>query len=97
MHDTNLVLGGKDFTSRLIVGTGKYATNEIMRQAHEESGAEIVTGTRVTGIDVQRGRRHVLQFLSIGQNALRRALKEHTLRHRVDEMIAVMEQRFGRR
>ena len=43
MHDTNLVLGGKDFTSRLIVGTGKYATNEIMRQAHEESGAEIVT------------------------------------------------------
>ncbi|PYO21441.1 MAG: thiazole synthase [Candidatus Rokuibacteriota bacterium] len=43
MHDTNLVLGGKDFTSRLIVGTGKYASNEIMRQAHEESGAEIVT------------------------------------------------------
>src|SRR5260370_565812 len=43
MHDTNLVLGGKDFTSRLIVGTGKYSTNEIMRQAHEGSGAEIVT------------------------------------------------------
>lgn len=43
MYDTNLVLGGKDFTSRLIVGTGKYSTNEIMRQAHEESGAEIVT------------------------------------------------------
>src|SRR6266478_1028028 len=43
MHDTNLVLGGKDFTSRLIVGTGKYSSNEIMRQAHEESGAEIVT------------------------------------------------------
>ena len=43
MHDTNLVLGGKDFSSRLIVGTGKYTTNEIMRQAHEESGAEIVT------------------------------------------------------
>ena len=43
MHDTNLVLGGKDFTSRLIVGTGKYPTLETMRQAHEESGAEIVT------------------------------------------------------
>src|SRR5512138_1234622 len=43
MYDTNLVLGGKDFTSRLIVGTGKYPTNEIMRQAHEESGAEIIT------------------------------------------------------
>ena len=43
MYDTNLVLGGKEFSSRLIVGTGKYATNDIMRQAHEESGAQIVT------------------------------------------------------
>jgi thiazole synthase len=43
MTDTTLVLGGKDFTSRLIVGTGKYASNELMRDAHEESGAEIIT------------------------------------------------------
>ncbi|HBH03433.1 MAG TPA: thiazole synthase [Candidatus Rokubacteria bacterium] len=43
MSDTNLVLGGKEFSSRLIVGTGKYATMEIMKQAHEASGAEIVT------------------------------------------------------
>ena len=43
MYDTNLVLGGKEFTSRLIVGTGKYSTLSIMREAHEASGAEIVT------------------------------------------------------
>jgi thiazole synthase len=43
MHDTNLTLGSKEFTSRLIVGTGKYATNELMREAIEASGAEIVT------------------------------------------------------
>jgi thiazole synthase len=43
MYDTNLVLGGKEFTSRLIVGTGKYITLPIMRDAHEASGAEIVT------------------------------------------------------
>jgi len=43
MYDTPLVIGGKEFTSRLIVGTGKYSSLEIMRQAHEESGAEIVT------------------------------------------------------
>ncbi|MBI4635365.1 MAG: thiazole synthase [Candidatus Rokubacteria bacterium] len=43
MYDTNLVLGGKEFTSRLIVGTGKYPSLEILRQALEESGAEIVT------------------------------------------------------
>ena len=43
MYDTNLVLGGKEFSSRLIVGTGKYSSNDVMRQAIEESGAEIVT------------------------------------------------------
>src|SRR5437867_12275185 len=41
--DTSLVIGGKEFASRLIVGTGKYGSLDIMRQAHEESGAEIVT------------------------------------------------------
>jgi thiazole synthase len=43
MQDTPLVLGGREFRSRLIVGTGKYASLEVMRQAHEESGAEIIT------------------------------------------------------
>ncbi|MGH7390041.1 MAG: thiazole synthase [Candidatus Rokuibacteriota bacterium] len=43
MHDTSLVIGGREFTSRLIVGTGKYGSMDVMRQAHEESGAEIVT------------------------------------------------------
>src|SRR5881628_2343675 len=41
--DTSLVIGGKEFSSRLIVGTGKYGSLDVMRQAHEESGAEIVT------------------------------------------------------
>src|SRR5438094_8664641 len=43
MYDTNLVLGGKEFTSRLIVGTGKYASMDVMRDAHEASGTEIIT------------------------------------------------------
>src|SRR2546426_6322331 len=43
MSDTNLVIGGKEFSSRLIVGTGKYASMEVMKQAHEASGAQIVT------------------------------------------------------
>jgi thiazole synthase len=43
MNDTPLVLGGREFRSRLIVGTGKYSSLEVMRQAHEESGAEIIT------------------------------------------------------
>src|SRR5207253_10736036 len=43
MTDTNLVLGGKEFTSRLIAGTGKYGSKEIMKQSHEASGAQIIT------------------------------------------------------
>jgi len=43
MNDTNLVIGGKEFSSRLIVGTGKYASMDVMKQAHEASGAQIVT------------------------------------------------------
>ena len=38
-----IVLAGRTFTSRLIVGTGKYTTFPLMKQALEESGAEIVT------------------------------------------------------
>ena len=38
-----LVLGGRAFASRLIVGTGKYATFPLMREALEVSRAEIVT------------------------------------------------------
>jgi len=38
-----LTLGKKQFRSRLIVGTGKYPTFEVMRDAIERSGAEIVT------------------------------------------------------
>jgi thiazole synthase len=37
------VLGGKTFHSRLIVGTGKYASFPVMKEALEKSGAEIVT------------------------------------------------------
>jgi spore maturation protein CgeB len=40
---------------------------------------------------------HPDEARAIGQNAQNRALKEHTLRHRIEEMVATMEQRFGRR
>ncbi|MFA6035023.1 MAG: thiazole synthase, partial [Myxococcota bacterium] len=36
-------IGGKTFTSRLIVGTGKYASFEQTREAIEASGAQMVT------------------------------------------------------
>ena len=36
-------IGGRAFTSRLIIGTGKYRTFDEMKAAHHASGAEMVT------------------------------------------------------
>ena len=41
--DAPLVIAGKEFTSRLMVGTGKYRTSEEMNAAFAASGAEIIT------------------------------------------------------
>lgn len=38
-----LIIAGKEFTSRLLVGTGRYKTLELTRAAIEASGAQIVT------------------------------------------------------
>ena len=37
------VIAGREFKSRLIIGTGKYPTHSIMQAAHEASGADMVT------------------------------------------------------
>lgn len=38
-----LVIAGREFRSRLLLGTGKFSSNEAMAAALEASGAEIVT------------------------------------------------------
>ena len=38
-----LTIGSRTFTSRLLVGTGKYATMDLMRDALDASGSEIIT------------------------------------------------------
>jgi thiazole synthase len=38
-----LVIAGRTFSSRLLLGTGKFASNETMARALESSGTEIVT------------------------------------------------------
>ena len=37
------MIEGRTFSSRLIVGTGKYLSHAVMAQAHEASGADMVT------------------------------------------------------
>jgi thiazole synthase len=38
-----LIIAGKTFSSRLVVGTGKYSSPTLMVQAHDASGADMVT------------------------------------------------------
>ena len=41
--DTSLVIAGRAFKSRLIIGSGKYSSHAVMAQAHTASGADMVT------------------------------------------------------
>jgi len=55
VKDTPFTIGSRTFQSRLMVGTGKYRSNEEMVRAIEASGAEIVT-VAVRRIDLDRSR-----------------------------------------
>jgi thiazole synthase len=43
LTDSPLEIAGRTFTSRLIIGTGKYSSHAVMARAHEASGADMVT------------------------------------------------------
>jgi thiazole synthase len=43
MQDTHLIIAGKIYSSRLILGTGKYKTFELMKQALEAAQPAMVT------------------------------------------------------
>jgi thiazole synthase len=43
IQNDKLVIAGREFNSRLMVGTGKYASFQQMAQALEISGAEVIT------------------------------------------------------
>ncbi|MCH8828988.1 MAG: thiazole synthase [Planctomycetes bacterium] len=65
--ETALTLGTHSLQSRLIVGTGKYATYELMRDCLTESGTDVVT------VAVRRERlvdsegRNILDFLDLNR------------------------------
>ncbi len=42
-HTETFHIAGRNFTSRLLIGTGKYRSFDEMKRAHKASGAEIVT------------------------------------------------------
>ena len=53
MNDVPFEIAGREFRSRLMVGTGKYRSNEEMLAAIDASGAEVVT-VAVRRVDLNR-------------------------------------------
>src|SRR6202165_4378515 len=49
------MIAGREFRSRLMVGTGKYASNAQMIEAIEASGAEVIT-VAVRRVDLDRSK-----------------------------------------
>jgi thiazole synthase len=63
MASDSLVVAGRELRSRLIVGTGKYPSFRVMREAHEASGADMVT-VAVRRVDLNnRGPENLLDHI----------------------------------
>lgn len=68
--DDQLVIANRTFRSRLIVGTGKFGSHEVMRDALEASGAEMVTvALRRVDLDATGGR-DILEFIDAERHLL---------------------------
>jgi thiazole synthase len=59
-----LVIAGKEFSSRLLVGTGKFASCEIMAEAMEKSGTEIVT-VALRRVDIENKNDDTLRAIDV--------------------------------
>ena len=71
MDNDKLIIAGKAYSSRLLVGTGKYRDFEQTRAAIEASGAEIVTvAIRRTNIGQEPGQPSLLDYLPPSKYAL---------------------------
>jgi len=57
-----LVIAGRTFQSRLIVGTGKYPSHPVMQAAHRAAGAEMVT-VAVRRVDISRRSESLLDYI----------------------------------
>lgn len=60
-----LALGGRKFTSRFFLGTGKFGSKETMRKAILDSGSELVT-VALRRIDLEESQENILSFIPEG-------------------------------
>lgn len=57
-----LILGGHEFSSRLLIGTGKYGSNEILPKVIDESGSEIIT-MALRRVDLDNCNENILTYI----------------------------------
>ncbi|HEY3276578.1 MAG TPA: thiazole synthase [Syntrophorhabdaceae bacterium] len=57
-----LKIGGKYLKSRFILGTGKFASKEIMRETIERSGTQVVT-VALRRIDLEQSEENIISFV----------------------------------
>src|SRR6267142_2637132 len=63
-------IAGKTFTSRLIVGTGKYSSPSVMVKAHDASGAEMIT-VAVRRVNISdRSKESLLDYIDTSKYSL---------------------------
>jgi thiazole synthase len=67
--DDPLILGGRKFNSRLLIGTGKYRTLEEGREAILRSGADIVT-VALRRVDLTPGKPNVLDTIDRSRHTI---------------------------
>ena len=67
MSDQPIVLGTHTLQSRLIVGTGKYATYELMQECLEASGSDVITVAVRRERLVDADGRNVLDFIDLSR------------------------------
>ncbi len=67
--EEGLVIGEHTFRSRLIVGTGKYSSFELTRDALAETGAEMVT-VALRRVELDRSKESLLDFIDLDKYVL---------------------------
>src|SRR5437868_14456065 len=62
VHDAPLTIAGRSFRSRLVLGTGKYASFELMRSCHLASECDMVT-VATRRVELDRTKASLLDFV----------------------------------
>lgn len=63
--EDKLIVGGREFSSRFFLGTGKFGDKEAMRQAIVRSGSQLVT-VALRRIDLDETEENILSFIPEG-------------------------------